>query len=45
VITEEGWYHSKVELEPLNNNYEVIELDLEREFKTIGIFKCVLSTE
>ena len=45
VITEEGWYHSKVELEPLNRNYEVIELDLEREFKTIGILKCVLSTE
>lgn len=42
VITEEGWYHSKVELKPLNSNYEVIELDLEREFKTIGIFKCVL---
>ena len=36
---------SEVELEPLNSNYEVIELDLEREFKTIGIFKCVLSSE
>jgi DUF2075 family protein len=45
VITEEGWYHSKVELEPLNSDYEVIELDLERNFKTIGIFKCVLSSD
>ena len=44
VSTEEGWYHSKVELEPLNSNYEVIELDTEREYRTIGILKFVLTS-
>ena len=44
VITEEGWHHSKVELEPLNSNYEVIELSTEREYRTIGILKFVLTS-
>ncbi len=42
VVTEEGWQHSKVELQPLNPDFEPIELDEFGEYKTIGIFKCVL---
>ena len=42
VVTEEGWQHSKVELIPLNKDYDVIELDEETEYRTIGVFKCVL---
>ncbi len=41
-VTEEGWQHSKVELQPLNSDFEPIELDEYGEYKTIGIFKCVL---
>ena len=43
VITDEGWSHSKVELWPLNNDYDVIQLDIESDYKTIGMFKCILS--
>lgn len=42
VMTEEGWQHSKVELIPLNKDFDVIELDEETEYRTIGILKCVL---
>ena len=42
VITEEGWQHSKVELIPLNKDFDVIELDEETEYRTIGILKCVM---
>ena len=42
VVTEEGWQHSKVELIPLNKDFDVIELDEETEYRTIGVFKCVL---
>ena len=42
VVTEEGWQHSKVELIPLNKDFDVIELDGETEYRTIGILKCVL---
>ena len=45
VVTEEGWQHSKVELIPLNKDFDVIELDEETEYRTIGILKCVLSNE
>lgn len=45
VVTEEGWRHSKVELIPLNKDFDVIELDEETEYRTIGILKCVLSNE
>ncbi len=45
VVTEEGWRHSKVELIPLNKDFDVIELDGETEYRTIGILKCVLSNE
>ena len=42
LVTEEGWQHTKVELKPLNNDYDVIELNEDSECRTIGIFKCVL---
>ena len=42
VVTEEGWQHSKVELQPINPDFELIELDEFGEYRTIGIFKCVL---
>ena len=42
MATEEGWQHSKVELIPLNKDFDVIELDEETEYRTIGVFKCVL---
>lgn len=42
VVTEEGWQHSKVELQPLNPDFDPIELDEFGDYKTIGIFKCVL---
>lgn len=45
VVTEEGWQHSKVELIPLNKDYNVIVLDEETKYRTIGILKCVLSNE
>ena len=45
VVTEEGWQHSKVELIPLNKDFDVIELDEETEYRTIGVLKCVLSNE
>ena len=42
LVTEEGWQHTKVELVPLNKNYDTIELDGETEYRTIGVLKCVL---
>lgn len=44
LFTEEGWQHTKVELIPLNKDYDVIELDEDSEYRTVGIFKCVLRT-
>lgn len=41
-VTEEGWQHSKVELQPLNPDFDTIELDEFGDYKTIGIFKCIL---
>ena len=41
-VTEEGWQHSKVELQPLNPDFEPIELSEDDDVRTIGIFKCVL---
>ena len=35
--------HTKIVLIPLNKDYDVIELDGETEYRTIGILKCVLS--
>ena len=42
VVTGEDWQHSKIELIPLNKDFDVIELDGETEYRTIGILKCVL---
>lgn len=42
LVTEESWQHTKVELIPLNKDYDVIELDGETEYRTVGVFKCVL---
>lgn len=41
-VTDEGWQHSKVELQPLNPDFDSIELDEFGDYKTIGIFKCIL---
>ena len=41
---EDGWEHTKVELIPLNKEYNVIELDGETQYRTIGTLKCVLET-
>ena len=41
-VTDEGWQHSKVELQPLNPDFEPIELSEDDDIRTIGIFKCVL---
>ena len=41
-VTDEGWQHSKVELQPLNSDFEPIELSEDDDVRTIGIFKCVL---
>lgn len=43
IYNEDGtWEHTKIELEPLNKDYDVIELDEDSEYRTVGIFKCVL---
>lgn len=40
---EDGsWEHEKIELIPLNKDYDVIKLNSEKKFRIIGIFKCVL---
>lgn len=42
--TEDGsWGHETIDLIPLNTDYDVIELDEESEYRTIGILKCVLT--
>ncbi len=41
-VTDEGWQHIKVELKPLNRDYDVIELEDSFEYKTIGILKAIL---
>ena len=44
VQNEEGTLvHSKVELIPLNQDYDVIKLNQETEYRTIGILKYVLN--
>ena len=40
---EDGsWEHTKIELEPLNKEYPVIELDEDSDYRTVGVLKCVL---
>ena len=41
-VTDEGWQHTKVELQPLNPDFEPIVLSEEDPVRTIGIFKCTL---
>ena len=41
-VTDECWQHTKVELQPLNPNFEPIVLSEDDPVRTIGIFKCVL---
>ena len=41
--TEDGWRHSKVELVPLNKEYDTIELSEDAEYRTVGVLKCVLA--
>lgn len=42
VVSEEGWQHTKVELRPLNPDFDIVELTDDDNVRTIGIFKCVL---
>lgn len=42
LITEEGWGHSRIRLEPLNPEFEAWDLDEEDDFQVIGEFVCVL---
>ena len=39
LVTEEDWMHTKVELVPLNKDYETIKLDDKTEYRTVGTFK------
>lgn len=43
--TEDGWQHTKIELIPLNNDYDTIELDNDTDYRTIGVLKCVINNE
>ena len=40
--TEDGWQHSKIELVPMNKEYDIIELSEDSEYRTVGVLKCVL---
>ncbi len=42
VLIEDSWHHAIVVLIPLNPDYLPIELDESKEYKTIGVLKCVL---
>lgn len=41
-LTEDSWHNTKVELLPLNSEFNPIELDEDGDYRTIGIFKCAL---
>ena len=41
-VSDEGWQHTKVELQPLNPDFESIVLTEDDPVRTIGIFKCTL---
>ena len=41
-ITENNWSHTKIELKPINPDYDSIELDPTENYKTIGVFKCLI---
>ena len=42
VGTDGSWEHSKVELKPLNQDYDTIELNDVDGYRTIGVFKGVI---
>ena len=42
LVTEEGWLHTKVELVPLNKDYDTIVLDSDSDYRTVGILKGIL---
>lgn len=42
IVSDEGWQHTKVELQPLNPDFDPIVLSEDDPVRTIGIFKCVL---
>jgi SOS-response transcriptional repressor LexA len=42
VQDEDGWQHKKIDLIPLNPDYNIIELSEEQQPRTIGVLKCVL---
>lgn len=42
VIAENGWAHTKIELIPINSEYSPIVLDPQENYKTIGVFKCLV---
>ena len=44
VVTEEGWHHTLVELQPLNKDpkYCKIEFGQQESDRIVGVFKCVL---
>ena len=37
-----GTYNNRIELRPLNSDYDTIVLQPDKDYRTIGIFKCVL---
>lgn len=37
-----SWEHERIDLVPLNRDYDVIELNGDEEYRTIGVLKCVL---
>lgn len=41
-ITDNRWVHTKIELQPLNPDYETIVLSSEKVYRTLGILKTVL---
>jgi type I restriction enzyme R subunit len=43
IVNNEGWQHEAITLSPRNPEYDDIQLDPEKEYSTIGIFKCALS--
>lgn len=38
----DGAYNNKIVLRPLNPDYDTIQLQPDKDYRTIGIFKCVL---
>nr|WP_144058947.1 DEAD/DEAH box helicase family protein [Rhodopirellula sp. SWK7] len=45
-VTEDGWQHETIELQPLNNEYQPIQVsaELADELRVIGEFVCLIDT-